>query len=195
MATAPALDLDEEWDAFPRRYPMLVEQLEAMIDAGVLGDARVELIDGELIEMAPQYLPHMWVKTQIGARLARALDAIGSPLVVTAEGTFKIGDRNAPQPDVIVWQRVRLPKLLPSAQVRLAVEVCATSHAMDFGRKPRLYAGAGVPEYWVADLAAWFIQRMTRPEDGSYRDVLTVPFGELLASPTLGVQIATDDFD
>lgn len=166
-----------------------------MITAGTLGSKRIELIDGELIEMAAQHVPHLWVKTRVQRLLDRALEAAGSPLVVSAEASFAANMHNVPQPDIAVWERVRVAGLLPAAQVRLAVEVCATSNALDYGRKASLYASAGVPEYWIVDLAERAITVMTAPERGAYTGRFVVPFGDPLTSPTLGIEIATDALD
>lgn len=179
--------------ARPRRYKLTVDQLSAMIDTGVIADDRVELIEGELIEMPSEYVPHMWAKTQIQQRLYEALKSAGSPLIASVEGGFRASPISLPVPDIIVWERVRVDGFLPSAQVRLAVEVCATSHFMDFRRKPRLYASAGVPEYWIADLVAHTVTVMSAPIDDAYTRTETIPFGSPVRSPTLAIEIATGD--
>jgi Uma2 family endonuclease len=180
-------------DHRPRLFT--AEDVERMLDAGDLDDARVELIDGELIEMAPQWMPHMRTKRALRMRLEVALHSTASNVCVSEEATFQADQRSLPQPDIVVWDDRGGDKWLPAAQVRLVVEVCSTTHRQDFGRKVGLYATAGVPEYWIADLVARSVVVMWSPDRGVYAERVELPFGAPVKSPTLGVTIDTGGLD
>ena len=77
--------------------------------------------------------------------------------------------------------------------VTLVVEITDTTHDVDLGPKPRIYAEASVPEYWVADLKHRLVHRMWAPEHGDYARRDTVAFGLTIVSETItGLQIDTD---
>ena len=198
MSSARAQTIDEDdvdAEGFPRRYRMTVDQFTALVDSGAFADQRVELRDGDLVETAPQWMPHAWAKNRVQYGVRDALLRAGSPLEVGTEGSMPVGRYNVPEPDVFVWERERTAKGLPVECVRLVVEVCKTTHREDLGRKPGLYARAGIPEYWVVDLRARELRVMTAPTDIGYTNVATIAFGEPVRSPTLGIEIATDDLD
>ena len=80
------------------------EQLEAMAACGALaGFPRIELRDGVLCQVNPQYRPHLIAKSAIYDALRDALRALGSALGVASEGLVRVGDREVPMPDVFVW--------------------------------------------------------------------------------------------
>ena len=63
-------------------------------------------------------------------------------------GSVLLGEREVPQPDLIVWEPVRGRGPVPDERVRLMAEVSDTTLADDPGSKRTLYAAASVPEYW-----------------------------------------------
>lgn len=175
----------------PRPQIVTVEMVGAMLEEGALDGLRVELIDGELVEMPPQNSPHLAVRSRLAERLLLTLRQAGSDLMVTQDGCFAADDANLPEPDVMVWAPNEKSGFAQASQIRLAVEVCLTSHRRDFVRKVGLYATAGVPEYWVADLASRSIVVMTSPARGLYTQRAEWLFGMPVTSPTLGVTIET----
>jgi Uma2 family endonuclease len=76
--------------------------------------------------------------------------------VVLTRSTFEIVDRN-PQPD----------------ELALVVEISQSTLAFDLGPKARLYARAGIPEYWVLDLAARQLLVHREPQQGLYASIQT----------------------
>lgn len=150
-------------------HPLSVDDVQRMVEAGILGeDDRVELIDGVLVEVSPQGPRH--------AHAVRRLIAMAVPAAAAA------GLEVAPQVPVLVESRFSLPEpdlaITPpgtpdrhSAQAVLVVEVALSSLRFDLDRKARLYAEAGVPEYWVLDLAAGEMVVHRGPSPGGYADV------------------------
>lgn len=125
--------------------------------AGVFGGEpvdvlKMELIDGELLEKMTTNPPH-WTAVMLTQEALR--QAFPSEHVVTAQTPLYIDEYNEPEPDVMVLTgAIRDYLTHPRAeQTRLVVEVADTSHSHDRNRKARLYARAGVTDYWVLVLS------------------------------------------
>ena len=145
--------------------------------AGILAkEERIELLDGEIICMAPIGNRHMnsvdWV-----ARLMHP--AIGSRAMVRVQGSIQLDDDSMPEPDIAVI-RLRsvndLAPVLPS-DVYLVVEVADSSLEFDLGEKLARYAAAGIPEVWVANLRDGELVVNTGPEGAAYANVRVIPLG------------------
>jgi Uma2 family endonuclease len=142
--------------------------------------------------MNPQYVPHLRAKSELHEALLDALRALGWPLRVASEGSVLLGERDVPQPDLIVWEPLRTRGPVPGESVRLMVEVSESTLADDLGHKRALYAAASVPEYWVVNLPGRAIHQYWAPADGAYTRSAVVPFGETIRSATLaGLAVPT----
>jgi Uma2 family endonuclease len=155
--------------ALPARYRFTVDDYYRMAEAGVLApDDRVELIDGEVVEMAP-----------IGSRHAACVDQItrlfvtgaGDRAVVRVQNPVRLSPYSEPEPDLVL-ARPR-PNGYAAAHpapvdVLLLVEVADTTVAFDRGRKLQLYAGAGIPEVWLIDLPAATVEVYREPDGARY---------------------------
>ena len=111
---------------------------------------------------------------------------------------FVAGRRSVPEPDVaIVPGRVHdYAKSHPTTAL-LIVEVAEWSLAQDRITKAAIYAGAGIPEYWIVNLRADCVEvlRDPEPEAGRYRERAVVGHGERLALVAFpNVRVAADDF-
>lgn len=177
----------------PELLRITAAQFSVMVEAGAFtGDRGVELRGGLLYEMNPQYVPHMRAKSRLFLALASALQAIGSPLEVSSEGSVQLGAAEVPLPDLIVWEPVQVRGPVPGERVRLLVEVSDTTLTDDLGRKRALYAAASVPEYWVVDVFGRALHQYWAPADGAYARSAVVPFGETIRSATLaGLAVPT----
>ena len=166
------------------KYLLRFEDYRLLDEAGTFGDARTELIGGEIIVMSPEYRPHSWPKDELHYRLRRALEEAGSPLHV-ASGSILVSDNDVPLPDVVVTAEPRGQGAIPLASVALVVEVSSTTLNHDMKRKVALYAAAGIPEYWVADVNARVIHQMWAPAGEAYAEQREVAFGERIAAATI----------
>lgn len=168
-------------------------QFSVMVEAGAFtGDRGVELREGLLYEMTPQHVPHMRAKSRLFLALAGALQAAGSPLEASSEGSVRLGEADVPMPNLIVWEPARVRGPVPGERVRLLVEVSDTTLTDDLGRKRALYAAASVPEYWVVDVFGRALHQYWAPADGVYARSAVVPFGQTIRSATLaGVAVPT----
>jgi Uma2 family endonuclease len=167
------------------RHKLTVADIYRMLDAGILHeDDRVELIDGELLDMAP-----------IGADHATTVDRLTEALVLACTGRaivrvqnpVRLDDLNEPQPDFAIL-RLRpggYRKGHPGpADVLLLVEVADSSLRFDRRVKLPLYARFGVPEVWIADLQHRVLETHRTPVDGAYADTAQHKPGERV-SPAL----------
>jgi len=136
-----------------------------MAEAGVWGhEERVELVDGEVLPLAPVDSRHSGCVNRIShlffTRFAdRAVVAVQSPI--------EVDDYSEPQPDLVL---LRLRSDYYSAHhglppdTLLVVEVSDTSLRFDLGRKRALYLARGVPEVWVADVVRGVVHVATAAE-------------------------------
>lgn len=156
------------------RHKLSVEDYHKMGEAGILTeDSRVELIEGELIDMAPIGSEHAGAVNRLTHRFVAA---VGDSAIVQVQGPLRLGDRSEPQPDVLVL-RPRADyysgAVATAADVLLAVEVADSSLGLDQSTKIPLYAAHGIPEVWIVDLRNRLLSVYRDPGDAVYRNVQT----------------------
>lgn len=152
-------------------------EYERMAADGYFEDQRVELLAGEILDMSPQNHPHAWTISFFNQFLVRSLPTdqytvrVQLPMIPT--------EVDEPEPDLAVI-RGRLEDMREHpATAAQVVEVANDSLRRD-RRKARLYAQAGVEEYWIVNLRAGEIIRHTGPQVGadgkaSYTQVDSLP--------------------
>lgn len=144
-------------------------EYERMVDAGVFGPSdRLELLNGEIVDMAPQKCRHATAVTLVGDTL-RAL--FGPGATVRVQLPFSLDERSEPEPDVAVVPGT--PRDYRDAHPRRALLICEVSDstlAYDRGAKLAAYARAGIPEYWILDLIAETLEICREPETGGYTE-------------------------
>jgi Uma2 family endonuclease len=149
----------------PRRHSLTVEDYYRMAEVGILGpDDRVELIDGEIIDMPPAGQLHAGTVTQLHYLLQRA---VGERAIVFDEKPTILGRYSAPQPDLALLEpRADFYKSGPPrpADILLIVEVADTSLRYDRDVKSGLYARHAIPEFWLIDVRG---KRLTRYRDAA----------------------------
>lgn len=162
-----------------------VEEYHRMGEAEILtDDDRVELIEGEVVEMSP-----------IGAHHARCVDRLTALLVpavqgraiVRVQGPVRIPPRFEPQPDLALlrWRDDFYPEPVGPGDVLLVIEVAETSVGGDRRRKIPLYAAAGIPEVWLVDLPAGLIDVYRDPGPLGYALRRPIRRGERVAPEAL----------
>ena len=176
----------------PTRYRLTVADYLALDQTGAFEGLRTELIEGEIIVANPQSSRHLVVKSELAYRLRLALGEIGSPLFVAIAGTVEIADRSMPEPDILIIEPPHGEGYVQVSSVHLAVEVAATSLELDLRDKARLYAAAGIPEYWVADVNGRVIHQLWAPTGQGYAERREVAFGEVVEAMTIaGLRVKT----
>ncbi len=162
-ALARALETSE-----PHRFTL--EDVLRMQDAGILdADARVELIDGGLVEMASEGAEHTRVKMQIAkVFLAQA----GQAIEVIVASTLRLSATYAPDPDLYAYDALLPLNTVDGRNVGLVIEVAQSTVAKDLSVKADLYAEHGVRDYWVVDVNSAEIVVHRSLSGGVYRDVV-----------------------
>ena len=152
-----------------KRHRIGADAYLRMAEQGLLPrDVRMELIDGEIIEMASIGTRH-WATVN---RLTRLMvSALGERAVVSVQANFRLDDFSQPEPDLGIF----LPRTdfyvgaLPrAADTLLLIEVADTSARYDRLIKLPLYARCGVPELWIVDLDAGVLRMYREPKGDDY---------------------------
>lgn len=166
------------------RHRFTLDDWHEMIRTGVLRkDQRLELLDGEIYEMAPIYPPHQSVVDRLNRLLVTRL---GERAIVRVQGSVPARPRSEPQPDLAVlrnredFYRTAHPE---ADEVFLIIEVSDTTLARDHA-KLRLYATAGMREVWIVDLTGERIEVHRDPRESRYFDTSFVARGDHLTCPS-----------
>jgi Uma2 family endonuclease len=166
-----------------------VDEFHQMATAGLLDESdRVELIEGEMIDMAPIGSRHAFIVN----RLSQALSVSGAKgqYLVSTQNPVRLGDRSEPQPDLALLKNGNYMDALPTAtDVLLIVEVSDTTLEYDRDVKLALYARHGIPEVWLLDVNASELTIYREPADGQYR-LIRKPQPTEAVTPTLVPGIA-----
>ena len=163
-----------ERDAVGAGRRFTVAEYLALGEAGILAkEERIELLDGEIIQMAPIGNRHRnsvnWIADLLG-------DVIGRWAMVQVQGSIQLNDASAPEPDIAVIRRRSINDIGPvlPSDVYLLVEVADSSLEIDLGEKLARYAAAGIPEVWVANLRAGELVVNTAPAGTTYANIRVV---------------------
>ena len=173
------------------RHRLTVDEYYRMAETGVLApDARVELIEGEIVDMAP-------IGSRHGSAVKRLnqlfVAAVGDRAIVAVQDPVRLSQRSEPQPDLMLlapradFYEHAHPT---AADVLLLVEVSDTTARYDRGIKLQLYARHGVSEVWIVDLDNRVLRTFRGPKDDTYTEVMETAHPSLLAPQALpGVSI------
>jgi Uma2 family endonuclease len=171
-----------------------VDEYYRMAETGILGpEERVELIDGEIIEMSP-----------IGNRHAACVDranrffieAFGRKAIVSSQMSLRLNKYTVPQPDLVILKAV--PDFYASRprvaeDVLFLVEVSDTTLRIDRNIKLPRYAAAGVREVWIEDLNSEVLLIHRNPAEKVFGTSLKLNRGESispLAFPDVTFKVA-----
>jgi len=146
------------------RHRITVEEYYRMAEVGLLApDARVELIEGEIIDMAPQGVTH----ASVIRRLARLLLlAAGTRASVSVQLPLRLDQFSEPEPDftLLKWREDEYAATHPGpSDTLLVIEVSQSSLQYDRSRKLPLYARHGVPEVWIIDVGKSLLHTFDSP--------------------------------
>ena len=152
------------------RWRFTVHDYHRMGEAGILHeDDRVELIEGEIVEMAAIGTRHFSCVNRLTRMLVMG---VGDAAVVSVQNPVRLNEHTEPQPDITVIQPRDYTESLPVPEdVLLLVEVSDTTLAYDRNVKLALYARAGIGEVWIVNLPARTIEQYTDPSGDGYRRV------------------------
>lgn len=164
----------------PHRFS--VDEYHKMGEAGILcEDDRVELIEGELIDMPPIGSNHAGEVIRLIALLSAAL---AGRALVSSQNPIRLGQHSEPQPDITILRRrgdfYRTAHPQPD-DVLLVIEIADTTVRYDREVKIPLYARYGIPEVWLIDLQTSSVEVYLQPSSDGYRHVFRPAKDERLA--------------
>jgi len=161
--------------SWPHRHRFTAEEYNWMAEIGLLnGEAAVELIEGEIVHMAPMGTQHGNVVERLHAAIKTAL---AGRAVINIQRVFRLSNITEAQPDLIVLKPGRdyhSAKFPTGSDTLLVVEVSDTSFSYDHDIKVPLYAAHDVPEVWIVDLESRCVRFFRKLVDGKYTDVQVI---------------------
>jgi Uma2 family endonuclease len=182
-------------ETWPRRHRITVDEYYRMAEVGLLApDARVELIEGEIIDMAPIGAEHGSVVDYLTRLLIRAAD---ERAIVRVQGAVRLSQRSEPEPDIALlkpradFYRRAQPT---GSDTLLIIEVSDSTLHYDRDIKVPLYARHGVPEVWIVDLQHGRLLSYGSPVQGSYekrQDTAQPGIIALASLPDVTVDLST----
>jgi hypothetical protein len=178
-----------------KRYRFTRADYHRMAQTGILpDDVRVELIDGEIIEMSPIGRPH---KASVDRLNDIFVPAVRPTAIVRIQSSIVLGDYGEPEPDLTLLRR-RADFYAESDEapedILLVVEVADSSELYDRRTKAPLYARFGIPELWIVELHRSRIRRYLDPTPTGYATTRVFRRGESLSPLAFpNVLIAVND--
>ena len=172
--------------ALPAKRPFTLTEYYKLLESGVLTeDDRVELIDGEIINMSPIGPRHTASVKRLIAFLSRKISRFA---LIGAQDPIHLNQYSAPQPDISIlkprddFYASGHPE---PADILVAIEVADSS--VDYDRQVKFprYAQAGIPEAWLVDLVNDRIEIYALPNEGVYQEIRIVLRHQNIVSRTL----------
>ncbi|MEO0769697.1 MAG: Uma2 family endonuclease [Cyanobacteria bacterium J06649_4] len=170
-----------------------VEDYHRMIKAGILDERKAELLVGEICTMAPEGAPH----AQRSGSLADELyDQLKKRALVRKAAPITLPNYDSePEPDVAIVQGswADYAERQPNAEdILLLVEVSQSTLAKDTGLKRKLYAEAGISDYWVIDIKNSKLIVFRGSENGDYQSKTVLVEGNItpLAFPDITLSVS-----
>jgi len=169
-----------------------LEQYHRMVDAGVWDDCHVELLNGVVVEMSPEGMPHAHTSSDVGEYLMRLL---GDQAQVRPAKPITLPSGSEPEPDIAIVQRLGKEYLSHHPypeNIFWVIEYSNSSLDKDLGVKAEIYASEGIPEYWVINLKKNILIVFRDPVDGKYQSRQEFTGGSIspLAFPDVAIDVA-----
>ncbi len=162
------------------------EEYRQMAALGFFEGKRVELLDGEILDMAAQAEPHVYAISILNRFLIKNLP---ESFQVRCQAPMEAGPTSDPEPDLAVVSQTRQDADAPPTTAIFVIEVAETSLTRDRVKASK-YAGAGVSEYWIVNLENRVIEQHLGPSrmpDGQpyYETVRTIRADENISCTVL----------
>ncbi|MDX1475940.1 MAG: Uma2 family endonuclease [Reinekea sp.] len=175
------------------RHRFKTKEYYQMINVGILTENdRVELINGEIVEMSP-----------IGFRHAACVDRLNelfTPLkkqkIIRVQNPIHLAPNSEPEPDIAIVQRRAdfYVKGHPEPEdILLVIEVAESSFGYDFDVKIPLYGQVGIPEAWIVNLQDDELLVYTQPSEIGYKQQLRLQKGDEVSPQVLSFSLSVAD--
>jgi Uma2 family endonuclease len=174
-------------------YRWSLERYHKAVEAGVFEGQPLELLAGELIEMAPEGIPHAGLSSD-GADYLR--EVLGERAKIREAKPITLPDDSEPEPDIAIvkplgdlYKTERHPH---PADIFWVIEYANTSLEKDLQLKPKIYAAANILEYWVVNLKTKALIVFRNPVGNEYQSQTVMTSGSIcpLSFPTLEIAVA-----
>jgi Uma2 family endonuclease len=160
------------------RRRLTADEYQRMMRVGILREGdRIELLDGEMYQMAPLGGPHVTCVMRFTHWFAPRLDGRA---IVSVQNSFRLSTYSEPEPDIFLlrYRDDFYGGVLPTAEdVLLIIEVSDSTLRHDRDTKLPLYAAAGIPEVWIVDLRRRQVLVYREPTPDGYRLSITYTHG------------------
>ena len=169
-------------------YKWSIDRWHELVDSGVLSGQKVELLEGDIIEMSPEGVEHSFTNESIVIHLRNKL----SGLAHVKESHPITLDNSEPEPDIAV---VKLPLTTYRTHhpypedIYWLIEVSKRTLKKDLQQKVTTYARNGIPEYWVIDLKNKKLIVHTQPSQDKYLQVVEYQSGIVLPQAFSDIEI------
>lgn len=166
-------------DNFYKKHLTNLDEWKRLGEANIFPPgSRVELINGEIIDMAPIGSNHSGQINRLNQILARIAP---DRFIISIQNPVQLGDLSEPEPDLMLlkpnddFYSSQHPQ---ASDVLLLIEVADSSLKFDQNQKLRLYALHNIPEYWLLNLKDSCIEVYRQPHDGLYAEKTTLRSGD-----------------
>jgi Uma2 family endonuclease len=169
-----------------------IEDYHKMIEAGILDDRRVELLNGEIVEMVLERESHAHLSTRSADYLRELLRGLAH---IREGKPITLPNNSEPEPDIAIVQRlgdVYFDHHPYPENIFWLIEFSNSGLAKDLEVKSKIYANVEIPEYWVVDLKKTELIVFREPIDGKYQSQTTLNEGEItpISFPNISVSIS-----
>jgi len=179
----------------PSRRTWSLDELDRLAAHGYFGEhEHVELIGGELYQMAPKGIRHEIIRGEVADRLSEHI--LRSDMKLRIELGWRPTGTHYLEPDILIGRAQRDMPRIAASDVLLVIEIAWSSLDHDQELKAATYAALGIVDYWVVDAVSLSTRAHRRASEGQFADV-----SDHLATETLvplcvpGLTLHLADFD
>lgn len=175
-----------------RRHRLTVDDYYKMGAAGIFRENdRVELIEGEIIDMVPIGSNHAYTIDKLAYTIHKH---ISENTLLRIQNPLHLDQNNEPEPDlVLVTNKNYFSRHPGSEETLLIIEVADSSLAYDLEIKIPLYAQYNIPEVWIVNLNDCKIHVFQQPQNDAYKSMEEVQSGTLTPTQVQSFVLRTDD--
>jgi Uma2 family endonuclease len=169
-----------------------IDEYHHMVGAGILNGRKVELLKGEIVEMSPEGEFHAYSSDEAGEYLSKLL---GERAKIRHAKPITLPNSSEPEPDIAIVQRLgaEYRQHHPYAEnIFWLIEYSNTSLEKDLETKSKIYAEAGIQEYWIVNLKKLCLVVFRQPLDSEYTTKMTFTEGTIqpLAFPDVSISVS-----
>lgn len=176
-------------------YKWSIDRYHEAVEAGVFRGQALELLNGELVEMPPEGIAHAGLSSD-SADLLRAL--LGNRAKVREAKPITLPNASEPEPDIAIVRPLgevyRTAHHPYPEDIFWVIEYANTSLEKDMSLKRKIYAKAGIEEYWIVNIKtrALMVYRFPNRVEGDYTEINTYKDGTIspLSFPETEVSVS-----